>query len=189
MLIPVGRFDEALAEARQACELDPLSVEANRKVALCQFSRRDYEACVDTCRRVLDLDARYPLAHGYLGLSQCLAGSVDDSLEPLRKACDSLAYDPLLHAWFGYVLGRAGKPDEARNILAGLRARREKGLPSSWLIALVHLGLGENDEALSAYEDAVDGHQGLALYTGFPMFDPIRDDPRFHALRRRMNLE
>ena len=189
LLIPVGRFDEALAEAQRACELDPLSVEANRKVAMVQLYRRDYAACVDSCRRVLDLDAQHTLAHGYIGLSQCLAGSVDDALETLRKACDSLAYDPLLHAWFGYVLGRAGKPDEARKILAGLRARGEKGLPSSWLIASVDVGLGENDEALGAYEDAVEGREGLAIYTGLPMFDPIRDDPRFHALRRRMNLE
>ena len=114
-----------------------------------QLFRRDYEACVDTCRRVLDLDAQYTLACGYLGLSQCLAGSVDDALETLQKACDSSASDPLLHAWFGYVLGRAGKPDEARKILAGLRAHGEKGLPSSWLIATVHVGLGENDEALA----------------------------------------
>ena len=189
VLIPVGRFDEALAEARKACELDPLSVEANRKVALCQFQRRDYEACIQACRRVLDLDAQHTLSYGYLGLSQCLAGSVDDALDTLRKACDSLAYDPLLHAWFGYVLGRAGKPDEARKILAGLRARREKGLPSSWLIASVDVGLGENDEALGAYEESVEGREGLAIYTGLPMFDPIRDHPRFHALRRRMNLE
>ena len=188
LLIPMGRLDEALAEAQRAHELDPLSVEANRKVALCQLYRGDYEACVDSCRRVLDLDAQYALAHGYLGLSQCFAGSVDDALETLRKACDSLAYDPLLHAWFGYVLGRAGRHDDARKILAGLRARREKGLPSSYLIALVHVGLEENDEALRAYEECVEGHEGLAIYTGFPMFDPIRDDPPFHALRRRMNL-
>ena len=189
VLFLTGRLDEALSEARRACELDPLSVEANRKVALVQLYRRDYEACVDSCRRVLDLDAQHPLAHGYIGLSQCLAGNVDDALETLRKACDSPAYDPLSHAWFGYVLGRAGRHDEARKILAGLRARGEKGLPSSWLIASVDVGLGENDEALGAYEDSVEGHEGVAIYTGFPMFDPIRDDPRFHALRRRMNLE
>ena len=189
LLIPMGRLDEALAEALKACELDPLSVEANRKVAMCQLHSRDYEACIQNCRRVLDLDAQHTLSYGYLGLAQCFAGSVDDALETLRKACDSLAYDPLSHAWFGYVLGRAGKHDEARKILAGLRARGEKGLPSSWLIASVDVGLGENDEALGVYEDSVEGHEGLAIYTGFPMFDPIRDDPRFHALRRRMNLE
>ncbi len=189
LLVLTGRLDEALSEARRACELDPLSVEANRSVALVQLYRRDYEACVDSCRLVLDLDAQYPLSYGYLGFAQCFAGSVDAALETLRKACDSLAYDPLLHAWFGYVLGRAGKHDEARKILAGLRARGEKGLPSSWLIASVDVGLGENDEALGAYEDSVEGHEGVACYTGFPMFDPIRDDPRFHALRRRMNLE
>ena len=189
LLIPMGRLDEALVEALKACELDPLSVEANRKVAMSQFHRRDYEACIQNCRRVLDLDAQHTLSYGYLGLAQCFAGSVDDALETLRKACDSPAYDPLSHAWFGYVLGRAGKPDEARKILAGLRARGEKGLPSSWYIASVHVGLGENDEALGAYEDSVEGEEGVAIYTVDPMFDPIRDDPRFHALRRRMNLE
>ena len=189
LLIPIGRFDEALAEAQRAHELDPLSVEAIRKVAYCQVYRRDYEAAIHASRQGLELDPQHALSHTYLGLCRYFTGKVDDALESLRKACDSLDYDPLLHGSFGYVLGKAGRREEAQKSLSELQARQDKGLPSCWLIAMVQAGLGENDEALSSYERAVETREGLAIYTTWPVFDPIRDDPRFHALRRKMNLE
>ena len=189
LLIPIGRFDEALAEARRARELDPLSVEANRKTAMGQFFSHDYEGCIESCLRVLDLDPQHALGHWYLGIAQCCIGSLDDALETLHKACSSLSYDPLLHSAFGYALARAGRPDEARRILAELRARQEKGFPCSWLIGFVHLGLGENGAALDALEDCVEQREGLAVYTNsFQWPATIRSDPRFQDLLRRMNF-
>ena len=139
---------------------------------------------------MLDLDPRHALAHFYLGLAQYFSGRPDDALETLKKACESLGYDPLLYSGLGYVLGRAGRVDEARKILAEFRAGRAKGLPCSWLISVVHLGLGENDEALSALEHAVEEREGLATYANiFHMFDPIRSEPRFQALLRKMNFQ
>ena len=82
-----------------------------------------------------------------------------------------------------------GQPDEAAGILAKLRARQDKGLPSSWFIALVHLGLGENDKALGALEDAVEQHEGILIYSNaLHLFDPIRPEPRFQNVLRKMNL-
>ena len=189
LLIPAGRFDEGLAEAQRARELDPLSVETIRKVAMCQFFRRDYEAAIQASGQALELDPQHTVSHVYLGLSLYWAGKIDDAVESLRKACDSLDYDPLLHGTFGYVLAKAGRREEAQKSLSELQARQDKGLPSYFLIATVQVGLGEDDEALSSYERAVETREGLAIYTTWPRFDPIRDDPRFHSLRRKMNLE
>ena len=149
LLVVKSRFDEALMEAHRAYWLDPLSVEANRKKGMCEFYSRDYEACIQSCQRVLDLDSQHALAHLYIGLAQCFSGRLDDSLETFQGACSSLSYDPLLHSLLGYVLGRAGRVDEARKVLAEFRVGRAKGLPYSWLISFVHLGLEENDEALT----------------------------------------
>ena len=189
LLVVRSQFDEALAEARRACELDPLSVEANRKKAMCELYSRDYEACIQSCHRVLDLDTQHAVSHLHLGVAQCFSGRLDDALETFQGACSSLSYDPLLHSGLGYVLGRAGRVDEARKVLAEFRVGRAKGLPCSWLISFVRLGLGENDEALSALEHAVEEREGLAVYTSaFLAFDPLRSEPRFQALMRKINL-
>jgi tetratricopeptide (TPR) repeat protein len=189
LLLLLRRFDEALAEAQRAYEIDPLSVEGNRKRALCELFSGDHEACIQSCRRVLELDPRHALAHFYLGLAQYFSGKLDDALKTVQGASGSLSYDPLLYSGLGYVLGRAGRVDEARKVLAEFQAGRTKGLPCSWLISVVHLGLGENDEALSALEQTVEEREGLATYANvFPMFEPVRSEPRFQALMRKMNL-
>jgi len=189
VLMPIGHFDEAMAEAQRACELDPLSVLANNRLALCQLFRRDYEACIESCRRTLDLDPQLVIAHFDLGLAQCFSGRLGAALETFQSAYGLLSYDPLLHSGFGYALGKAGRVDEARSVLAAFRAQQEKGFPCSWLISLVQVGLGENDAALTALEDAVQQHEGLAVFAyTFEAFEPLRSDPRFQALMRQMNF-
>jgi len=189
VLMPIGHFDEAIAEAQRACELDPLSVLANNRLALCQLFRRDYEACIESCRRTLDLDPQLAIAHFDLGLAQCFSGRLGAALETFQSACGLLSYDPLLHSGFGYALGKAGRVDEARSVLAEFRTQQEKGFPCSWLISLVQVGLGENDAALTALEDAVQQHEGLAVFTyTFEAFEPLRSDPCFQALMRQMNF-
>ena len=96
VLIHSQRFPEALAEAQRAYELDPLSTDTNRKVATCEFCLREYENCIRTCRRILDLDGQYILGHWLLGLAQLHAGKGDEALKTFRSACESLSYDPVL---------------------------------------------------------------------------------------------
>ena len=141
LLVVPRRFDEALAESQRAYELDPLSVEGNRKRALCEFYSRHYEACIQSCQRVLDLDPQLANSHFFLGLAQCFSGRLDDALETLQGACSSLSYDPLLHSCLGYVLGREGS------------TKRGKSLPSSeWAGRKAFPTLGSSRSCTSGWE-------------------------------------
>jgi hypothetical protein len=92
--------------------------------------------------------------------------------------------------WLGLALGLGGQTAEARMMLERLRAISEDRfvLPTSF--AWVHVGLGEFDEALVWMERAVDGHDAWIHVLGsYPFLDPLRSDPRFVALTRKLGLD
>ena len=92
--------------------------------------------------------------------------------------------------WLGLALGLGGYTAEARMVLERLRAiaRERFVLPTSF--AWIHLGLGEIDDAFAWMERAIDRNDGwIPALKSYPFLDPLRADPRFHALLRKMNLE
>src|SRR5256886_12021829 len=95
---------------------------------------------------------------------------------------------PGFTAFFGYVAGRAGERAEAQHILTALE-RRPPG-NTAFAIALVHLGLGNNEQALrwlqAVYEER---SEWLPLVAPSPILDPVRPDPRFRALMRKVGIE
>ena len=92
-------------------------------------------------------------------------------------------------SWLGWALGFTGGQQEARIVLADLERRRQKAYVGGTHLALVCLGLGEHEQALSWLQVAADERDGMMTFLPTSsMFDPIRADPRFQALLRRMNF-
>ncbi len=92
-------------------------------------------------------------------------------------------------AWLGHVHAQAGETEKALNVLSELEERsKERYVPSDHF-AIVHIGLGQNDDALKRLEKGYEEHSGwMAFLNVEPVFDPLRDDPRFQDLLRRMNF-
>jgi serine/threonine-protein kinase len=89
----------------------------------------------------------------------------------------------------GHAYAAAGKPAEARRILEDLHALAKKRYVLPYGFALIHIGLGENEEALEWLERACQDRNGMMAFLQVePRFDPLRDDPRFQDLLRRMNF-
>ena len=106
----------------------------------------------------------------------------------LRQAVVCARGDPLSQGYLGWALGLAGEKEEAQAILSQLKQRRTEGYFSAFLIAVVLIGLGEHDQAVEWSLKASEDRDGLLPWLQFPPFDPIRSDPRFQALLRRMNF-
>ena len=86
-------------------------------------------------------------------------------------------------------MGVEGRREEARKVLRDLDQRREEGSFSGFLLALVHLGLEDRDEAVSALQRAEEERDVLIPFINvWPALDPLRSDPRFQDLVRRMNF-
>ena len=97
---------------------------------------------------------------------------------------------PLILGWLGLALGVGRREDEARGLLERLRAMANDRfvLPTSF--AWIHLGLGEVDEAFAWMEQAVDHNdEWIHPLRTYPFLDPVREDPRFLVLLRKLSLE
>ena len=97
--------------------------------------------------------------------------------------------ETLPRAALGHAYALAGKRAEAQRVLDDLLALSKQRFVSPYDISLVHLGLGEKDKAFEWLQKAVAERVGLLVYLKVdPLFDPLRSDPRFQDLLRRMGL-
>ena len=116
-------------------------------------------------------------------------GKLDDAVEACRQALNLVPRDPSSQAFLGRALGIAGQHEEALTIVEDLERRRgEEYVGGVWL-ALAWVGLGDHDRAIDWLEKAAEDRDGLMVFINrSQLFDPLRADPRFHALLRRMNF-
>src|SRR6184192_2852697 len=183
-----GRLDEALAEARRAHELDPLNAQVATALPWALYAARRYDEAIAVQRKSLDLDPDFAWGHMILALALTAKGRYAEALAAARKMAALAGDAPNFAGIFGYVAGRAGERAEAQHILTALE-RRPPG-NTAFAIALVHLGLGHTDQALrwlqAAYEER---SEWLPFVAPSPIFDPVRPDPRFRALMRKVGIE
>jgi serine/threonine protein kinase/TolB-like protein/Flp pilus assembly protein TadD len=189
LLVSTGRFDESIAELKRAQSLDPLSVAiATEQGWPFWFSRR-YELAINEYQKALELDPNFPLAHYNLGLAYTELGQYGEGIREYQTALAGDPENPALLGLLGYTYGRAGKRNEAINILGRLQKRAETGYVPRYLIAILYRGLGEQDKALTSLEAAYQQREPwLTVLNVEPIFVPLRSDPRFQDLLRRMNF-
>jgi serine/threonine-protein kinase len=122
-------------------------------------------------------------AHRFLGLALELKGATGEAIAEYRKAFE-LYDDPVVLALLAHAEVSIGKQNEARQILAQLTEEAKTRYVPAYAFAVIHLALGEKDQALDWLEKAARGHDGLFinLIKVDPYLDPLRGDPRFEAL-------
>lgn len=189
-LMLLGRLPEASREMRQALTLDPLSKQTISALAYICYYGGHFEDALRECGRAIALDAGYFETYGCLGLTQIALGRLEEAIESFREA-DRLTGSvfPLAQAFLGYALGLAGRVHEARALLSQLyETRLQRYVPPAYL-AVAEIGLGEIERAFAALEDAYSAKDGTLLFLRIlPVFEPLRNDPRFEHLCRRLAL-
>ncbi|NIM57499.1 MAG: protein kinase [Candidatus Aminicenantes bacterium] len=174
----MGRHNEALAGMKQARELNPLAPILPSDIGWLYFSVGQYDQAIDENRKSLELNPNFRQAFHILGRAYSRKGMHAEAIEAVKKAGDL--------PWIGYTYAAAGQMDEARKI----QIEAVKDSKSSSLdLAALHTALGEKDEAIRwlevAYTERVDYLPWLREY---PFTEPLRDDPRFQDIVRRMKL-
>ena len=116
-------------------------------------------------------------------------GKFAEAIELQRKAVALSSDAPLQLGWLGLALGQGGEEAEARAVLDQLHEIAKTGYVPPTSFAWTYLGLGEIDEAFLWLDRAIDGRDHMMIpIKSYPFFDSIREDPRFAALLRKMNL-
>jgi tetratricopeptide (TPR) repeat protein len=183
-----GRREEALREVRQAQELEPLCL--IYRTSAVYLLTREYDEGIVQGRRALELDPNFMPAHAFLAEHYSLQGRHSEALAAGRRALDLSARTPWQLGIFGIVCARAGMNEEARQVSRELESLSARRYVPPVEFAYVHAALGEKDAAFAWLERAYEQRDPLLNSTTKtdPDWDPLRDDPRFDDLLRRMGL-
>lgn len=184
-LMAHGRPEEAVAEARTALDLDPLSYGVSNDLAVALYCARRYDEAIRRCRVALATTPHNSM--GRYALATALAGrrSFGEAETEIRQVIAAHGELAALQGRLGYIQAAAGKTDQARATLRKMVAAAE---PDRGYIyeAMVCLGLGERDKALAGLGRAVARREPDTLFLDAdPIWDPLRADPRFQALRQQ----
>jgi DNA-binding winged helix-turn-helix (wHTH) protein/TolB-like protein/Flp pilus assembly protein TadD len=188
-LAPLGRLDEAIAATRRAREIEPLSAVYNAFVGASLYFARRYDEAIDECRKTIELHPDFGVAHWYLGRAYLQTGRLPEALAELQKAVTLSGGSPLMKATLGVGHARAGDRAAATQTLRELEALRAEGYASAVDIAELHVAIGHAEGALRWLDQAAEERAFHLIYLKvWPELDPLRPDPRFQALVRRLGL-
>jgi tetratricopeptide (TPR) repeat protein len=186
-LAPLGQFENAIAEMKRALELDPLSVIINADLGSVLCSARHYDAAIEQLRKTLEMDPRFYYAHWNLGVALEVKGLVDQAVVEYEKAI-ALDDDPLSAGLLAHLYAKIGQKDKALQIQERLREVSKQRYVSPYIFAMIHLGLGEKEQAIDFLEKTYQDRDGynIAYIKVDPFFDPLRGDPRFEAFVQKV---
>ena len=181
----LGRTDEALAQMRRAQAVDPLSPLWPAWLGWQYFLAGQYDEAIEAAQKSLDLAPDFPIALNVLGSVYAEKGMYEEAIKAYQKAA---VLSPGWRSRLARTYALAGRPNEARSILAELEAD-----PTRWdilFIAEAYAALGDKDQAFQWLEKAFEPphHSYVPWIKHFPGFKPLHDDPRYTDLLRDMKL-
>jgi tetratricopeptide (TPR) repeat protein len=187
-LVAYERFDEAIAEARRAQELEPLSFIGSSHLAwILYLSGRNDEA-IEHCTRILELDPNSFPARRYLGLAYEAKGQYQKAILEFQKGVQ-LSGSPLVLALLGHAYAASGKTAEARQVLADLNELEDQRYVSTYTVAAIYAALGDKDQAFKLLEQAHEERDVWLMNLKVdPVFSKLRSDKRFQTLLTRAGL-
>jgi len=186
----VGRAGEAAAEARKAEELDPLFPEISSIAAWGLLYSRRYEESLSELRKCLELDPNYALAYWLQAENLDQLGRFPEAIAAAQKAQQLLNENPsgpLSELVRAYAL--SGRRADAQRALDQMLALSKKTQVSKYLLAVAYTALGDKDQAFARLDQAYAEHAfQMGSLKVDPELDPLRAEPRFQELVRKMNF-
>jgi TolB-like protein/Flp pilus assembly protein TadD len=182
------KHDEAIAEAKMARELDPLSLIINRNVGYRFYFARRFDNAIEESLKALQIEPDFYPTLWTLSLSYLQKGMFTEAILEMQKAAKYSGENRLIQAFMGYVYGISGNQTKAQLILNDfIEISKEEYVPAIFF-ATIYIGIGKNDNALNWLEKAYEEHASHLIYLNTnPIYDPLRTEPRFIDLMRKMD--
>ena len=186
-LIVMGRTDEGIAELRKSESLDPLSliISADLADALCIAHR--YDESVQQSQKTIEMDPHFAVAHYQLGQALEQKHRHDEAIAEFRRAMDLSGGNTTFESNLANAYAVSGRKEEAMKIVKDLESRRSQSSATDASIALIYVGLGDNDQAMIWLNKAYQARFNPSILMR-PAFDPLRSGPQFQDLLRRIGL-
>lgn len=187
-LLCQGRTKEAIAWSRRARDLDPLGI-TGVDIGWILFQSRLYDEAIRELRSALAVRSDDGYALWFLGFALIANHQPDDAIPLLEKALAITDQSAAIMGVLVRAYAHAGRRTDALRLLEVLKRRRQAGYAPAAAFVNAYLGLGDHEQALAWLERAYQEHSNILLWVKVhPFFDPLRDDPRFADLVRRVGL-
>ena len=183
----LGRYDDAIVEMKKAESLDPLSLIINADLAEVLLLAHSYDQSIRQSQKTIEMDPNFALAHNQLGQAYLQKQMREEAITELQKAVQLSAGSPTCLANLARADAASGKMSEAEKLLSDLKKRSNPGHSHSSEIAVIYAALGDKNQAMTWLEKGYEErfNPGVLLRPGF---DPLRSEPRFQELLRRIGL-
>jgi serine/threonine-protein kinase len=189
LLAALGRFDDAVAEAQRALDLDPLSPNTRVNRLFTLYLARRYDEALAQVHETVEIDPHYVGVYYYLGLICERLGRYEDAIKAFQTMTPFARSGPTTLAGLGYVYAVAGRREEALNVLQRLEEVSTREYVSTYDLALLFLALGDTDRGFALLSKAYEDHSSFLPFIKIDArLDGVRSDPRLRELVRGMNF-
>lgn len=184
-----GRFEDSIYQMKRAEELEPLAPIIKADLGTVYNTARDYDRALQQFQQALALNPDFGPAHWWSGQTYALKGRFAEAIAALKKALTLAPHNTRIMADLAYTYAKSGNKPEAKKILEQILETSKHSYVSPYELALVYIGLAEKEQAFAELNRAFDARPSDLLYLNVePMIDPLRADPRFASLVRRVGL-
>jgi len=188
-LSSLGRSEEALEVAKRALDLDPASPAVSHSLAVQLYLARKFERAIEQAYDTLEMDGNFAISYVVLGEVYLSKGMYRDGLSALEKYSALSRRNATSLAFLGYSHARLGERKEALRMIEELKAASQQSFVPALFVALVYAGLEDKDQAFTWLEKAYEERfNRLAYLKVEALWDPLRSDPRFADLLRRVGI-
>jgi len=188
-LSEMGRHQQALAESALAQKLDPHSLIISAGIGKILFEAGQNDLAIEPLRKTLESEPNFAHAHSYLGKVYLRKRMFPEAVVEFEKAATLSGRIADYLGGLGHAYARAGRVPEARKVLDEIKDRSKQRYVSWRDMAVIYAGLGEKDQAFACLQKAYElRDSGIVFMKVDPLFDPLRSDPRFRDLLRRIGL-
>jgi eukaryotic-like serine/threonine-protein kinase len=184
LLTCAGRFDEAAAEYRRGLAIDPLSLPLNWDYGRFFYNHRKFDEALAQHKKTLELDAGFARAHRTLAEVYRVKGDYAKALEE-QASFFELRGDPQNAALLRETFAKGGWNGYLRLVTAENSPLKER----NWFVSKAYVELGKKDKAFAELHKAYENHESpLQWLKVEPQLDPLRDDPRFKELLKKVGF-
>ena len=185
----VGRLPDGIAAVRRALELDPLRVEYFGWATRLLLYAKDYERAIAQGEETFEIDEKYGRGFVFIGSAYLARGEAEQALEWFQRgqSLDTAvrSYDALIVR----ALAALGRREEAQEILARLENDSRQQYVRAEYLAMGHAAVGDLDKAFESLERGYQARSAGLIYLHLdPGYEPLRGDPRYAELIKRIGL-
>ena len=189
LLAEQGRFDEAIHEATEALARDPMSGILNAGLAFVLLHARMLDRCIEQARTTIEVDPTMVLSYWTLGIAFEQKGDYAQALDAYHKSLEFGAAPVFSRAFLAHAYAQSGQIDKARVFLHEITELSKTRYVPWMAFVIAYEGLREINLALDYIEKSCDAREtNLILTKVWYHFDALRNQPRFHAVERRVGL-